>query len=248
MSSCERFVEIRILTDKPIKIPIQENTVVEEVCAEVAKILGIGPICRHLFSLKLRDTNTWLFPSYKMQEFKSDCIFDYRIRFKVPKLSRLKQTDLQAFNYYYHQVRKDVIDNNVSDLNIEKHKGELLGLGVTDMYRVFIDEGVPLDQVEADYKKYIPKALLKNHFFFIKPKIHSSLSKIKIKKEQNGWFVKEEYLNMFNKIAPHYLSENYIAQIDDSGVERRAFVQVNPFHEDQPGVRYRFDAKEEVNF
>ncbi|KAL0279111.1 UNVERIFIED_CONTAM: hypothetical protein PYX00_000731 [Menopon gallinae] len=245
MSSCERIVEVRVLTDKPIKIPVQENTVVEDVCTEVAKILGIGPICRHLFSLRLRDTNTWLFPSYRMQEFRSDCVFDYRIRFKVPKLSRLKQTDLQAFNYYYHQVRKDVINNNVDDLNIEKHKGELLGLGVTDMYRVFIDEGVPLDQVEADYKKYIPKALLKNHFFFIKPKIHSSLSKIKIKKEQNGWYVKEEYLTMFDKIAPQYLTENYTAKIFHNGSERQVYVQVNPFHESQPGVSYRFDPKED---
>lgn len=247
MSSADRFAEIKVLTTKDgIKVPIQETTTCEDVCNEIAKILRIGPICRHLFSLRLHDTKIWLFPSFRMQDAKSSTIFDYRIRFKVPKLSRLKQTDLEAFNYYYHQVRRDVIDNHVPDIHYEKHKGELLGLGVTDMYRVMIDEGVSLEQVKADYKKYIPLSLFKNHFFFIKPKIHDSLSKIKISRDQDGWFVKEEYLNLFDKIAPNYLSENYDAQVDEHGSVRLISMQVNPYHKEEPGIRYKFEGKDEV--
>lgn len=250
MNSTERVAEIRLYTDREtIKVPIQEATTAEDVCIEIAKSLQIGPICRHLFSLRLHDSDpvVWLYPSYRMLDVKSNCTFDYRLRFKVPKLSRLKQTDIEAFDYYYHQVRRDVIDNLVPDISYEKHKGELLGLGVADMYRVKIDRGISLEQIEADYKKYIPKVLLKNHFFFIKQKIHASLSRIRIGREQDGWFVKEEYLNLFDKIAPNYLSENYSAQVDENGSVRLISIQVNPFHKEEPGVRYCYDGKEEVS-
>lgn len=247
MGSPEKLAEIRLLTRRnSIKVPIYENTTAEDVCTEIAKTLGIGPICRHLFSLCLRDTEIWLFPSYKMFAMKSDCVFDYRLRFKVPKAKGLKQIDLEAFNYYYHQVRKDILDNQVSDISYEKHKGELLGLGVTDMYRVMIEQGLSVEQIESDYKKYIPKSLLKHHFLFIKPKIHMSLSKIRIKKEQDGWFVKEEYLNLFDKIAPNYLSERYSAQIDEGGSVKLISIHVNPFAKEEPGIKYNYAGKDEV--
>ncbi|KAK6642747.1 hypothetical protein RUM43_004249 [Polyplax serrata] len=249
MDPIERLAEIRLLTERNnIKVPIYDSTTVEDVCTDIAKTLGIGPICRHLFSLRLRDTKIWLFPSYKLFNMRSDCVFDYRLRFKVPKLSRLKQIDLEAFNYYYHQVRKDILDNQVPDISYEKHKGELLGLGVTDMYRVMIEQGLSLEQIEADYKKYIPKSLLKHHFLFIKPKIHTSLSKIRIKKEQDGWFVKEEYLNLFDKIAPNYLSEKYNAQMDECGCVKLITIHVNPFAKEEPGIKFLCDGKEEWQY
>ena len=248
MNSSDKFAEIRLLTGKDeIKVPIQETTTAEDVCNEIAKILRIGPICRHLFSLRFHDTKIWVFPSYKIQSNKSS-IFDYRLRFKVPKLSRLKQMDLEAFNYYYHQVRRDVIDNHVPDITYEKHKGELLGLGVTDMYRVMIDDNVSLDQIEADYKKYIPVSLCRNHFLFIKPKIRTSLSKIRISKEQDGWFVKEEYLHLFEKIAPNYLSETFNAEVSEHPRARLVTMEVNPFHKEEPGIRYRYDGRDEEVF
>lgn len=245
MNPTDKFAEIRLMTCKDgIKVPIQEATMAEDVCNEIARILRIGPICRHLFSLRFHATKIWLYPSFKMQDAKSTT-FDYRLRFKVPKLSRLKQIDLEAFNYYYHQVRRDVIENHVPDITYEKHKGELLGLGVTDMYRVMIDEKISLEQVEADYKKYIPLSLFKNHFLFIKPKIHTHLSKIRISKDQDGWFVKEEYLRMFEHIAPNYLSETYNAEGSEHPKQKIVLLDVNPFHKEEPGIRCRFDGRDE---
>lgn len=50
-------------------------------------------------------------------------------------MDRLREIDLNAYNYYFEQVRRDVLDNKVPDIVYEKHKHELIGLGVSDMYR-----------------------------------------------------------------------------------------------------------------
>ena len=48
---------------------------------------------------------------------------------------RLKQVDRRAYDYYFQQARDDVLENKVPDIVYERHKRELIGLGVSDMYR-----------------------------------------------------------------------------------------------------------------
>lgn len=50
-------------------------------------------------------------------------------------MQKLKQIDEQAYNYYFQQVRIDIMNNKVPDIVYEKHKDKLIGLGVSDMYR-----------------------------------------------------------------------------------------------------------------
>lgn len=61
--------------------------------------------------------------------------YDFRLRFKPSSLHRLKQVDIKAYDYYFLQARSDVMDSNVPDIVYERHKQELIGLGVSDMYR-----------------------------------------------------------------------------------------------------------------
>lgn len=105
-------------------------TIIEQVC----KQLDIGPVARHLFALRNRSTRLWFPPSYRLED-KEKPKFEFRLRFKPSSLQRLKQIDLKAYDYYFQQARSDVLDNKVPDIVYERHKRELIGLGVCDMYR-----------------------------------------------------------------------------------------------------------------
>lgn len=50
-------------------------------------------------------------------------------------MQTLKRIDERAYDYYFQQARSDVMENKVPDIVYERHKRELIGLGVSDMYR-----------------------------------------------------------------------------------------------------------------
>ncbi|KAK2578134.1 hypothetical protein KPH14_012606 [Odynerus spinipes] len=113
------------------------------------------------------------------------------------------------------KTRSDVMENKVPDIVYERHKRELIGLGVSDMYRVMLEKRVPREIVESDYKKYIPKECIKRHAFFIKKPIHNALGRIS---GHDASYVKEQYLKQFECMAPNYPYEEYKALMDkDSG-------------------------------
>lgn len=217
----------------------------EDVCIEISKQLGIGPVARFIFGLCIHGTNVFC-PDHRI--LNSQCQYDFRLRFKVPSLSRLKKIDINAFNYYFHQVRGDVMDNKIPDISYDKFKQELVGLGVADMYRVMLEKGIDRESVESDYKKYIPKEVIKHHYFLIKKPIHDSLCRIKKGGNHDALYVKGQYLKQFEDMAPNYLTEEYRAETDESGCTRNIFIRINPFHKEIPGISYRYDVKKEVRF
>lgn len=91
-------------------------------------------MARHLFALRSHSSKLW-FPCGHKLESGEKSKFDFRLRFKPSSVQRLKQIDEQAYNYYFQQARNDIMDNNVPDIIYERHKRELIGLGVSDMYR-----------------------------------------------------------------------------------------------------------------
>lgn len=102
----------------------------------------------------------------------------FRLRFKVANIEKLRDIDVNSYDYYFHQVRYDVLKNQIPGLCYEKYRWELVGLGITDMYRVMLEEGLTKEAVESDYKKYMSKEVLKRHAFFIKRPIQTTLSKL----------------------------------------------------------------------
>ncbi|KAG8222937.1 hypothetical protein J437_LFUL000232 [Ladona fulva] len=201
----------------PEHLPLKNNLTAEDACIELSKKLRIGPVARHLFALKFHDKEVWLCPNFLLSQSESTKEFDFRCRFKVPNILTLKKIDSNAFNYYFHQVRSDVMLNKIADISYDKFKRELVGLGVTDMYRVMVEDGVERSVVESDYKKYIPKEVLKHHSFFIKKPIHDSLVSINKGGKHDPAFIKAQYLKQFEEMAPNYLTETYRALTDDGG-------------------------------
>ncbi|KAK9304330.1 hypothetical protein QLX08_004310 [Tetragonisca angustula] len=196
--------------DKELTLAITYGQTIEDLCLKVCKSLGIGPVARHLFALRNHYTKLW-YPSAYCLEMKDKNKFDFRLRFKPSSLQRLKHVDVNAYDYYFQQARSDVMDNKVPDIVYERHKQELIGLGVSDMYRVMLEKRLPRETVESEYRKYIPRECIKRHAFFIKKPIHNALRKIS---GYDANYVKEQYLKQFECMAPNYPYEEYEALMD----------------------------------
>ncbi|XP_043290064.1 tyrosine-protein kinase JAK2 isoform X2 [Venturia canescens] len=207
----DKVAVIHVLTDiKVLNVSFSSGWTTEDLCIKVCKQLEIGPAARHLFALRNRSTRLWFPPGYKMENDEK-LKFEFRLRFKPSSLQRLKHIDIKAYDYYFQQARSDVLDNKVPDIVYERHKRELIGLGVCDMYRIMLEKDIPREIVESDYKKYIPKECIKRHSFFIKKPIHNALARIS---GHDASYVKEQYLNQFESMAPNYPCEEYKALMD----------------------------------
>ncbi|CAL7948800.1 unnamed protein product [Xylocopa violacea] len=207
----DRLAIVYVATEeKELNLTITYGQTIEDLCIKVCKLLRIGPVTRHLFALRNHYTKLWYPLAYSL-EIKGKNKFDFRLRFKPSSLHRLKLVDVNAYDYYFQQARSDVMDNKVPDIVYERHKQELIGLGVTDMYRVMLEKGVPRETVESEYRKYIPKECIKRHAFFIKKPIHNALCKIS---GYDANYVKEQYLKQFECMAPNYPYEEYEALMD----------------------------------
>lgn len=91
-----------------------------------------------------------------------------------------------------------------------------------------LEKEIPREIVESDYKKYIPKECIKRHSFFIKKPIHNALGRISDARHDAS-YVKEQYLNQFQSMAPNYLCEEYKALMD-KGIPNppsRVLIRVN---------------------
>ncbi|KAJ8678849.1 hypothetical protein QAD02_014636 [Eretmocerus hayati] len=207
----DKIALVNVATDvKVINISYAVGYTAEDLCIKICQHFGIGPVARHLFALRNRSTKYWFHPGYRFNA-RDRNKFEFRLRFKPSSLRRLKQIDCCAYDYYFQQVRSDVLDNKVPDIVYEKHKRELIGLGVCDMYRVMLEKDIARDIIGSDYKKYIPKECIKRHSFFIKKPIYNALARLS---GHDATFVKEQYLNQFETMAPNYLCEEYKALMD----------------------------------
>lgn len=176
MAECTQLTVHTVIDNKVVYIPYTPTTTAEDVCIVLCKQLGIGPVARHLFSLRLTGKQLFLMPAATFAD--KIVSYDLRIRYKVSNVKRLKRIDIKAYDYFFHQARNDVLENKIPNL-YEKYKRELVGLGVTDMYRVMLEKDIPKETVVSDYKKYIPKEVIKHHSIFIKKPIQDILGKIK---------------------------------------------------------------------
>lgn len=148
----------------------------EAVCREVCKDLGITPIANLLFSLRIKGTNNFL-PGCK--RVLPDIKYEFRLRYQVPTLSELKKMDKMAYNYYFHQVKSDLINDMIPELEYPNHKDKVVGLVVTSMYIEMLEKDLKVNELERNYRNYVPKKYIKKHLFIIKTRILNELKDIK---------------------------------------------------------------------
>lgn len=235
------------VNDEPIQVIIDDSTTPEDVCIKISKDLRIGPVARYLFALRLHDKNLFLGPNILLSQLKSN-VFDFRMRFKVPHQERLEEIDVNAYNYFFYQARRDFVNGLVSDISFDKkdQKKEAVGLAVTDMYLFKVEQGVEVSAVVQNYKKFFPKKVQNYHSVFLKKPIKHFLNQIDEHNKLDSVAIKRRWISQFGEMAPSYLTEEFTVLPGDDTEYRTLSVRVDPFDENCPGVQVKPDGKKDV--
>lgn len=185
-----------------------EGDTAESVCHRLCKRLKFKPVSELLFSLRCVQDNCFL-PACRPLAAKSQ--YEFRLRFKVPDNTKLKALDKNAFEYYYTQVRHDLISGKYPGLNYEAENEKILGLVVADMYLEMIKYNTPVEQLCKQYRRFTPKPNQR----FAKSKIKESMRNIVRVYDQ--YYIMESYLSQVNTIGPFCLREEYTGETDYTG-------------------------------
>lgn len=229
--------------DEPLHFPAEKKLQAEYLCFQAARHCKIGPVARHLFALRRCLDLSWLSASHVLFVESGECLqCEFRLRFHVPDIDKLIEDDVEAFNYYFHQIRSDYLKELIPDVLESQDKA--LGLAVADMVRVVKETGVSRDVVEKDYRKYIPAKVLKKWFvkFWMKGALRNNLVELD-KNLDDVVYIKGKYVNQITELAKDYVCETFEAQIDEDGKVQKVKLQVNPYHETNPGLRMQYPGK-----
>lgn len=244
-------------TGKFEEIKHEKDDTCEDVCKELCRQWNFPPLVQLLFGLRLHGTKIWLASS---RQLVADKHYEFRIRIKIPKLSDLNKYDKSTFDYFYHQVRYDVLHNDIPGLVNENTRNEILGLCVTDMYGEIIEyeskenrdernkkkaREEKIKYIIENYKNYIPKILYEK--YWVQNKIKKSLKNIDYSKKHDPLYVKKSYIQAVDSMASNYLIEEYWGttsypqedQLNKNGT-CRIRLQIAPYDKEQPGLRMHY--------
>lgn len=230
--------------DDHLHYPSTASYIAEELCFAVARHCHIGPATRHLFALRFLGAgepsspggSTWLSPCQTVTVVEGQRLqYEFRLRFRTPTVDRL-QVDPSALDYYFHQIRSDFLAGSIPDAL--KSQDKVLGLAVTDMLRVIKETGTARELVEKDYKKYLPRELMKN--MLVTLGIRKAIRKPLLDVEQSDIdivYIKAQYVRQVSELSSQYGCEEYVALVDENGQVMEVTLQVHPIHPSQPGLR-----------
>ncbi|XP_063698836.1 tyrosine-protein kinase hopscotch isoform X2 [Culicoides brevitarsis] len=225
----------------------EKDETCEEVCRRLCIQHDFTPIVETLFGLRYADSQQWL-PGCK--KLDPNVQYEFRLRFKLDPVRKLSDLDKEAYDYYYFQVRHDLLAQEMPGLDYSEFTNRILGLCTTDMYRELIERKSTEEELKRNYKNYIPRHIKRHHRLFVKRRIYSFLDNIK-HKSHDKFFIREAYLKDIHKIAPDYLTETFVAEsnyLPEHGYTDRGIVQikiqVTPHHKEQPGIRIFYPYKD----
>ncbi|KAL1379079.1 hypothetical protein pipiens_015168 [Culex pipiens pipiens] len=209
-NKCQVYVYLR---ESFVDVPVTEDDTCEDICSDLCQQLGIGPLVQLLVGLRIHEERWFLPPSARPQAGKK---YEFRVRFKIPKLSHLKALDRKLFNYYYYQLRHDLLQSKIPEIEYDEYKNKILGYVVNDMYRKMVEDGVSVADLKRTYEDYIPRKINKEHsllfFNWARTKVFNSLNKIS-NREHDVDYVKTVYIDDIDNLAPGYLYEEYNGHI-----------------------------------
>ncbi|XP_045617240.1 tyrosine-protein kinase hopscotch isoform X2 [Procambarus clarkii] len=222
----------------PLILPQDSDQTVEEVVIAAARVLQINPLCRHLFGLRNATSSLWVGLSRKISTLPQHSNLQFRLRFKAHSLERLKSLDPNAFEYFFHQVRADFLASEIPQLL--KHPEDGLGLVVTDILLYLLNN--PGKKVgDIDLKSFIPKELNGIANRLNVKRNAEKLVETCLKKD--AAYVRERYLYKVEESQCSYGSEEYVLQQDEAGTALHIKLSIDPYHPDQPGLRYCYAAQ-----
>ncbi|XP_063888153.1 tyrosine-protein kinase hopscotch-like [Scylla paramamosain] len=217
----------------PLVLPQVSDQTVEDILVAAARVLGISPLCRHLFGLRNRSNGLWVSLGCAVEKLPANPTLEFRLRFKPYTLDRLKALDRSAFDYLFHQVRADFLAGEIPELI--KHPEDGLGLVVTDVLLHLLNN--PGRKVgDIDLKSFMPRELngMANRL-----NVKRNAEKlVETCQNREASFVRERYLFKVEESQCSYGSEEYNVLRDEGGAVHSARLCIDPYHTEHPGLRY----------
>uniref|UniRef100_A0A1B0CSM3 non-specific protein-tyrosine kinase n=2 Tax=Lutzomyia longipalpis TaxID=7200 RepID=A0A1B0CSM3_LUTLO len=220
----------------------------EAVCNLVCRKLKVQPIVELLFGLRPCGSRNFVAPC---QPLVAKQKYEFRIRYKLPDVTKLKDLDKELFKYYFSQVKHDLLENKIPHLQYEEHSRKIMGLVLTDMYLEMVQNKVSPQELMGRYKRYVPKVIMKKYtMLFVKRAIKKELDMIE-KFDHDPFYIIQSYISEISNIAPEYLTEEYSASTPylrerDQTPKRNSCpvtLRISPYHADQPGLRVHYAYK-----
>ncbi|EDV99841.1 tyrosine-protein kinase hopscotch [Drosophila grimshawi] len=198
----------------------------EEICTAMCRHMEILPAAVLLFGIRehkngktgagltprtLEANHNWQLPGEQL-----NCIVRYclRMRFRVPELDRqLSAIDAQCQNYLYHQMRYDMLHEQINEIRYPEHKDKVMGLAVMDMIIDKDEKQLQAEAIEKAYKSYLPHTLWRAHRIFVRPKIRRSFRQMS-RDQFNCDTLKWHYVHQICHLAPTYLTEQFKATVE----------------------------------
>ncbi|XP_011191095.1 tyrosine-protein kinase hopscotch [Zeugodacus cucurbitae] len=238
----------------------------EDICVSMCRQLNILPTTRLLFGLRVMDSeNEWVAPGKELTPGVRYC---FRLRIKIPNMdTELKTLDKQAFEYLYWQIRYDILHEKIPEIRHKEKKANIMGLAVMDMSIDLQAKSTETERndrkykrdivanIENKYKQYLPQTLLKEHRYFVKPKIRQTFKEVREKTNFTTEF-KLYYIEEVCKLAPKYLMEVYCVTVDyipnddlntlhptascnasNGNTKMRAYVKLDNHDDPEPGLK-----------
>ncbi|XP_062138602.1 tyrosine-protein kinase hopscotch isoform X2 [Drosophila sulfurigaster albostrigata] len=138
----------------------------------------------------------------------------FRMRFRVPELDRqLSEIDANCHTYLYHQMRYDMLHEQIQEIRYPDHKDKVMGLAVMDMLIDKEERQLAAQAVEKAYKTYLPRSLWRAHRIFVRAKIRSTFRQLSVNQPAVD-SLKWHYVHQICHLAPTYLTEQFKATVE----------------------------------
>lgn len=161
-------------------LAIQPDTdTAESICQRLCKQLAITPACQLLFGLRVRSTSEFLPGNRTVLPNET---YELRLRYHTSDLNALKRMSRVAYDYFYQQVRSDLIADRIPGLQYQKEtKNQVTGLCVVNMYVDYLEKHLTVDHLMDNYQRYVPAKYVKKHSVFLRREIASKLNMVMTK-------------------------------------------------------------------
>lgn len=193
----------------------------EEICTTMCRHMDILPTAVLLFGIREHSNNNdppadkvkhkWQLPG---ELLNCNVRYCFRMRFRIPELDRqLTVIDVHCHKYLYHQMRYDMLHEEITEIRYPEHKDKVMGLAVMDMLIDKEEQQLRSQDVEKAYKSYLPRSLWRAHRIFVRSKIRSTFRRLS-NDPPNVDSLKWHYVHQICHLAPTYLTEQFKATVE----------------------------------
>lgn len=172
-------ISVLLFTDNAIHpVFVRLTDTCESICEHLCQQLEITPASTLLFALRRRSAaGDHYVPGNRMPP--ADGRYEFRLRYQIADPTALKRMDQRAYDYFYYQVKADLVAARIPGLEYPSHKEQVTGLCVTNMYIDMLEKGQTVESLMVNYDRYLPAKHVQKHSVFIRRRIAKKLKELR---------------------------------------------------------------------